>query len=346
MRNSNIGSLILLGAIMMTGTSCDHKDLCFDHSDHAPKYMVNIQADYRLDWEQRMEGGVDWQQNWQERFQIGYNALRPGIPEGLRIQFYNAEGRTYVMNTPATGDVVMMMPGEHSLLFYNNDTEYIVFDDMDSYALARATTRTRMRSSYRSNPEWEINDERCISEPDMLYGCYIDSYEAKRDVQVNTLNVTMNPVVFKYLVRYEFSHGLEYVALARGAMAGMAEAVWLYNGHTSDSSATILYDCTIESYGAEAVVKTFGVPDYPNAEYTTRGDDRRYGLTLEVRLKNGDTKSFDFDITEQVKAQPQGGVIEVRGIEITDEEGSKGGSGFDVDLEGWGEYEDIELPLK
>ena len=39
-------------------------------------------------------------------------------------------------------DVVGLRPGKHQLLFYNNDTEYIVFDDMYSYAAAKATTRT------------------------------------------------------------------------------------------------------------------------------------------------------------------------------------------------------------
>lgn len=50
-------------------------------------------------------------------------------------------------------------------------------------------------------------------------------------------------------------------------------------------------------------------------------------------------------MTEQVAAQPQGGVIVVSGIEISDEEGQKGGSGFEVDVNDWGEYEDVELPL-
>ena len=68
-------------------------------------------------------------------------------------------------------------------------------------------------------------------------------------------------------------------------------------------------------------------------------------LRLYYDLKNGKIKSFDFDVTDQVAAQPQGGVIVVKGIEISDEEGTEGGSGFDVDVEDWGDYEDIELPL-
>ena len=273
-----------------------------------------------------------------------YEARRPGTPECLGVQIY-IEDRAYsVVNVAPEGDIVQMSPGEHSLLLYNNDTEYIVFDDMQSYSRARATTRTRSRSSYMGNSYMEDNDENTVNAPDMLYGNYMESYTAERKTETDLLPVTMHPLVFTYLVRYEFSHGLEYVALARGALSGMAEAVWLNSGRTSEESATVLYDCTLQDFGAQASVRSFGIPDYPNEHYTTRAGGQ-YGLNLEVRLKNGDIKTFDFDVTEQVAAQPQGGVIVVSGIEISDEEGQKGGSGFEVDVNDWGEYEDVELPL-
>ena len=237
-----------------------------------------------------------------------------------------------------------MRPGEHSLLLYNNDTEYIVFDDMNSFASAKATTRTRTRASYAGNPYMENTVENTVNAPDMLYGNYMENYTAERKIEADELPVTMHPLVFTYLVRYEFSHGLEYVALARGALAGMAGAVWLNSGRTSEEAATILYDCSVEDFGTQACVQSFGIPDYPNEHYTTR-TERRYGLNLEVRLKNGKVKSFDFDVTDQVAVQPQGGVIVVSGIEISDVEGTEGGSGFDVTVKDWGEYEDIELPL-
>ena len=52
-------------------------------------------------------------------------------------------------------------------------------------------------------------------------------------------------------------------------------------------------------------------------------------------------------MTDQVKSQPRGGVIIVSdGLVITDEEGAAGfDSGFDIDVEGWGDYIDIPLPL-
>lgn len=51
-------------------------------------------------------------------------------------------------------------------------------------------------------------------------------------------------------------------------------------------------------------------------------------------------------MTDQIEKQPQGGVIIVKGLEISDEDGWQGGSGFDVKIDGWGEFEDIVIPLK
>lgn len=112
---------------------------------------------------------------------------------------------------------------------------------------------------------------------------------------------------------------------------------------------SVMFDCTLRDYGPEATVKSFGIPDYPGDHYGdgTRTTERSYHLNLEVRLHNGAMKTFEFDVTDQVKAQPRGGVIIVSdGLVITDEEGAAGSdSGFDIDVEGWGDYIDIPLPL-
>lgn len=337
----------LLAGMLAVFSSCEHKDLCFDHGEHAPKSEVHVKAGYEKEWELTCGEGPDWKNysTWSSVFGMEYDMLRPGIPEGLRVQSYHADGYNDMLNIAPEGDTVRLRPGKHSLLLYNNDTEYIVFDDMNSFASARATTRTRTRSSYIGNSYLAETGENTVNEPDMLYGCYIESYTAERKTEPDELSVTMHPLVFTYLVRYEFSHGLEYVALARGALAGMAGAVWLNSGRTSEEAATVLYDCTVEDFGVQACVRSFGIPDYPNDLYKTRASERKYALNLEVRLKNGKIKSFDFDVTDQVAVQPRGGVIVVSGIGISDEEGMEGGSGFDVDIEDWGEYEDIELPL-
>ncbi len=43
--------------------------------------------------------------------------------------------------------------------------------------------------------------------------------------------------------------------------------------------------------------------------------------------------------------EPHGGVIRVGGIEISDDDGKGGSGGFDVDVDGWGDYEDIPIDM-
>lgn len=333
----------LIASVLLGLSSCEHKDLCYHHEDHALKYHAQVQATYELEWEKTLRGEKDWEQEWPTEFAMEYNKLRPTEPKGLRALVYN-EGRNYdVNNLPTEGGILNMSVGEHSILFYNNDTEYIVFDELQSSASAKATTRTRSRASYLGNAYSGSKNENTVTPPDMLFGNYVPSYTPIKQIAPELLPITMHPLVYTYLIRYEFNSGYEYVALARGALAGMAGSVYLFDGHTTDNAVTLLYDCTLEDFGPQAIVQSFGIPNYPNPDYT-RGN-QKYALNLEVKLKNGKMKSFDFDVTDQVEKQPNGGVVVVRGIEIPDEEGQEGGSGFDVDVEGWGDYQDVELPL-
>ncbi|MCL1616609.1 DUF5119 domain-containing protein [Bacteroides sp. ET71] len=326
--------------ILLLLSGC-RKDLCYTHDEHGWAVKVNVVADWEQEWERMHE--TDWEQNWMEDFSCSYDELRPDVADGIRVLVYPDQGNRYnEYNLEAEGGRLSMAEGMNSLLFYNNDTEYIVFSDLDASAAASATTRTRTRTTFTSTPAHA--DERTINEPDMLYGTYVDEYEAQKTVEPVDLPLTMRPLVYTYLVRYEFSHGLEYVALARGALAGMAESVYLQDGHTGEEAATVLYDCTLQSYGAEAQVQTFGVPNYPGEGYGRAA--QVYTLNLEVRLNNGKILDYEFDVTAQVEKQPRGGVILVDGIEVSDEDGQEGSGGFDVDVDGWGDYVDIPLPLE
>ena len=313
------------------------KDLCYDHNLHGTRIQVHKQPEWVLEWE-RDNTLTDWQQSWDEEFGVDYDDLRPGMPSGLRVVNYEESGNVRIHNIPAEGGIVSLAEGNHAFLLYNNDTEYIVFNDVDSWASASATTRTRTRSSYFAQGH---DGEITVNPPDMLYSCYVPDYTAVRAVEPDELPVTMQPLVYTYYVRYEFKSGREYVALARGALSGMARSVYLFDGSTSDDAVTLLYDCELTDYGAEARVMSFGVA----AQSAVFRSGETYNLNLEVRLTNGNLKSFDVDVTSQMRSQPRGGVIVVEGLGISDTEGTAGGSGFDVEVNGWGEYEDIPLPL-
>ena len=325
-------ALLLMAAL----TGC-RKDLCYDHDTHGLQVRLYVDADWEQEWERTYD--YDWQQLWRNHWTYLYDDLRPGVPEGIRTVAYNENGRYAEGNLEAEGGRVYLAEGTSDLLLYNNDTEYIVFNDLAASVEASATTRTITRASFREMHQ----GERTVNQPDILYGAYIEDHKAQLTSEPVTLPVTLRPLVYTYMIRYEFSYGQKYIALARGALAGMAESVYLNDGHTGPQAATVMFDCTLQSYGAEALVQSFGVPDYPGEHYTRA--DRVYTLNLEVRMTNGKFKNWTLDVTDQVTGQPRGGVIIIPNLEITDEEGGGVGGGFDVDVSGWGEYEDIEIPV-
>jgi hypothetical protein len=322
-------------------TACEHKNLCINHSEHAHRYHVNIIADYRYDWEECM-GGINWQEEWPEHY-IPYDDLRPDDPSGLRVVNYNKEGDYNIHNIKAEGGVIMLYEGLNDLLFYNNDTEYIIFSRTGNGITTRATTRTRTRATYLGS-EYANEGEPTMSAPDMLYANFFENYLAEKVIEPADIEVTLQPLVFTYKVRYEFKSGLKYVAMARGALSGMAKEVLLNTGETSEEPATILYDCDVTDYGVRALVNSFGAPAFPHPNYPTRTENK-HALNLEVVLRNGKMVTFDFDVTDQVKSQPHGGVIVVRDIEIDEEVAVEGSGAFDVEVDDWGPYEDVELPL-
>lgn len=319
--------------------SC-RKDLCYDHDAHSYSVKVNVVADWELEWERAYD--YTWPDLWPGHWPYAYDEFRPLPAEGIRSIVYTESGDRSEGNLPQQGGRLYMPEGTHDLMFYNNDTEYIVFSDIAHLASATATTRTVTRSGLPALH----SDERTVNQPDQLYGSFHEDYTARPTLEMTDLPVLMRPLTYTYYIRYRFAAGLQYVALARGALAGMAESVYLMDGHTGDDAATVLFDASLTDWGAEAKIQAFGVPNYPGDHYTRAdGSPARYTLNLEVRLKNGKMLNYNFDVTGQLNAQPRGGVIIVTGIEVSDEDGAEGSGGFDVSVDGWGEWVDIPLPI-
>ena len=196
-------AFVLFALLALAGC---RKDLCYTHDEHGWAVKVDVAADWEQEWER--QHGTDWEQEWPGDFSCSYDDLRPDVADGIRALVYPDQGNRYnEYNLEPEGGRLPMPEGTHTLLFYNNDTEYIVFSNLDATASASATTRTRTRASFTSTPAHA--HERTINEPDMLYGAYIDEHTARRTVEPVELPLTMRPLVYTYMVRYEFAHSLD-----------------------------------------------------------------------------------------------------------------------------------------
>ena len=335
---SFLRSILLIGCASTLFAGC-RKDLCYTHDEHSMSVKLHISPSWVQEWERTYS--INWEEEWKEEWNRDYEEFRPEVAKGIRSLAYMGD-RYAENNLPPEGGRLPLSEGEYSLLFYNNDTEYIVFDEINASASATATTRTRTRSGYTALHE----DERTITPPDMLYGAYVHSHISQKTWEPVKLPIEMRPLTYSYLIRYRFKSGQQYVAAARGALAGMAERVYLYDGHTNGTRATILFDCKVDDKGCTALIQSFGAPEYSYTDgYTEDPETHFYTLSLEVVLHNGKTLTYTFDVSQELRLQPRGGVILVEDIEVSDEDGTESGSGFDPDVDGWEDEIDIELPL-
>ncbi|MDE6048666.1 MAG: DUF5119 domain-containing protein [Paramuribaculum sp.] len=327
---------IILTIVLFFLTAC-REDICYDHFKN-----TKVAIAYEQEWER--DYGMNHSANWNAETHGGeYDSLRPGLPETVSMHaFVKETGTTHLFFLDSDGGEAGLRSGKCDILLYNNDTEYVVIDDNTSVAEMTATTTTRSRSTLTP---LHIG-ERTVSPPDVLYGAYLSDMEGSEPHQAATLTAVLRPLVYTYIIRYEFDEGLEFARLARGAIAGMAEKVRLKDGSTGSETATILFDCELQSWGILAKVTTFGVPSFPGEHYrdgSVVNPELDFKLNLEVLCANGKIQTFEQDVTVQVRKQPRGGVIVVRGLYLVDED-NQVESGFDVSIDDWGEWTDVELP--
>ena len=314
--------------------SC-RKDLYYEHFKEVD---LHLEITYSLDW--HLPCDENWNEKWPAEWTVDWDRMLPRVPEGVRHHVFDYGDKTPISshNFEHHGGRVAINSGRYDMLLYNNDTEGIIFENMHAVNEAVATTRTRTRSASYSN---KYPDELTANVPDMLFAAFLSEQELVKNEDEETTNARMKvelaPRTWTYLIRYEFISGREYVSEARAYLSGMAGKVSLKDGHTdNDKVVTLLLDCYTCDYGVETIARSFGRSETAAT----------HKLVLELKLMSGKVKMVEFDVTDQVSRQPQGGVIVVNGIVVTPEEGERpGGSGFDGDVNDWEENVDVDIPI-
>ncbi len=337
----NIYSVAL---VMLPVLASCRQELCYDHYPE-----INLQLAWEQEWER--DYGRHHSDNWDlGRYGFEYDELKPHTPEWVNmINYYEDGRRTDGFLKPDGKRYVVGAKSACSMLLYNGDTEYIVLSDVASYDDARAAATSRSRAQTSLAGMYDVyKNSRTTNPPDILYAAFIENVPGLNNHDRYSMPVKMQPLVYTYIINYEFEYGIHNVALARGALGGMAESVYLRTGATSDESSIILFDCDIVPTGCRTSVHSFGIPGFPDTYYgRTDAKAQRehvYTLNLELKLRNGKTEVHDYDITDQMRNQPRGGVITISGIRVEDPVAPPT-SLFDVEVIEWDDYgEVIDVP--
>ena len=176
------GIFLCLCGVSLLLCGC-RKGLCYDHDMHGLNVRVVVQPEWECVWER--DHGMNWDDNWaEERFGCGYEDLCPDPATGIAAFVYDGDGSRTERHLSAEGGELPMSEGRKSILLHNDDTRFIVFSDMNSWASASATTRTRTRSTYSETH----GDERTVN---AVSYTHLDVY--KRQGQYGDCKDTENP---------------------------------------------------------------------------------------------------------------------------------------------------------
>ncbi len=338
-----ISMFSLIGALSLLSAACQ-KELVYEERAEDP-YRMEIKVDWELEWE--MNSGNNWLESWESVGSANdYDFFRPRQPEGMAVILYDGIDGDYTfsreMHLPSSGGSFSIDPTTRAILFINDDSDYVVIKNLGSPYTVTASTGNHMSALYSDlHP-----GEKSLKQPDLLYGALVELTDEQIEKGKLPEKVVISPLVYGYVIKYNITKNLEYVAGASGALAGMAGSVNIKDGSTDDSKARYLFDCELTPTGLEVLVMTFGVPSMEGGTQARvdTGYQGRHDLRLTLKLANGKTLTVDHDVTDQLSRQPKGGVIAIYDLEIPDEL-VKGSSGFQPDVDEWGDEKDIPLPL-
>lgn len=364
--------VILLFMTMLAG--CQRKDLYL-----AQRGTLNIDVsvyDIQLD----LLWGVDWKTEWQYLWDESlYGAIGYTEPSGVRANVYTIDDdhtRTkYTTRNFGTkgGRVNLATKLTYDMMFHNNDTEYILFDTDDA-TYYHATTRSSTKASYtRAYENYNQPDQLFgVFLQDLYVSDDPDLYEAEVDedgtlIYLYDVKANLVPYTFIYLcqvilVNNNDDVGQRITGCEGITMNGLAGSVDLFNRITDSTNLIsvtqddikpmqtdrelILPDGTqVEGDIFAARIMTWGLPGIdPLAQSKTRqatasAVDSNY-VGVGFKLRNGAILPMQFNITEQIKQRPSGGVITLTfDTSVVPDSiiGAKPqpGGGFDASVDDW-----------
>lgn len=292
-----------------------------------------------------------WGEHWKKDLQYPWNESEHGVlgytePWGVRSIIYllDEEKRRaeYLSRNMAKegGRVNIATKEYYDMLFYNNDTEYIILTT-DKSTYYDATTRSSTKASYTRSYDGH-------NQPDQLFGTLLSDIYVSDDpedyvieyaedgtmLQVYHIEATLSPYTLIYLYQVILLNNNDNegarVTGAEGITAnGLARGVSLFT-RTTDTAVISLTQDDVKPIAANlqlhlpdgrdtigdilaARIQTWGLPGITPIQEVTRGagvettDSTFVGVGL--KLRSGYTYVMQKNVTEQMRSRPGGGVI-------------------------------------
>lgn len=303
--------LCLVGLFMLLFASCEHKELCYDHS-----HTVDVQVIF--DWEK----------------------VPDADPTSVRLYLFPLNGGSvlsYEFTDSHRGEIAVPS-GCYRALCVNSDTHSILYRNISRFIDFEAYTVgdiLKVRSS--SAPCAEGTEEQRIARSPERFWC-ARTDEVCIEKSGKHLTFYMEEATVRYRVRINHVNNLKYIESdgISGALSGMSGSLFIGQGIPSSEVVNVPFGIASEDSAAlTAEFFGFGCPPL---------SDKPHKLVVYVLLADGSKCYYTYEVTSQIHEaeNPRDVLITVDSLRLP--KPITNGGGFHPDVDEW-RNEEIEISM-
>lgn len=311
----------LLGVLVLVGSSCRHKELCYYHHHTQTLNVV-------FDWTNAPEASV-----------VGMYLYLYPVSGGVMQQFY----------LPSGGGQIDVPYGEYRAIAVNTGTEATLVRGSDQWETLELHTReasvlegmTSMSVTGGEVPKADgAASERVVLAPDSMYVTREESVLVRESAEVQT--IVMYPSEETCVYTYEIRNvkNLQYVSSVSGTLSGLSPSYFAGTDVLSSEGVTVPF--ATESDGVSTLrgrFVTFGCADALSKA------DAGHQLVIYGVMADGGKYYYTYDVSDQVHGaeNPRRVHIALDGLEF-EEPVHENEGGIQPEVGEWVQ-EEVSLPM-
>lgn len=270
-----------------------------------------------------------------------WNTTESFLPEGMANLFYqtsSASGSYWRSDFRPEGGTVRMPAGEYNAITFNNDTENVLFSDIDNFSELTFST-SPIDIGNIPDDMLPFPPQRLFRQPDRMWSDTKTSIEIKSAILRDTVCFNPQRITRDYHIEMSdienLKSALRYYAVISDLASSYLPASQESSGETVSMGG---FMSPIDATTLSSTVTSFGMSE----------ESTHSRLAVYMWLADGQHKVYHYDVTDQIVNAPDPMNVEIRVKgpslpEITPGEGEGGsGGGLDVGVDDW-DIIDIEL---
>ena len=321
---NHIISTVFAAAALLAFSSCEHKELCYNHA-----HVVNLHVVF--DWAKAPDASPE---------SMSLYLFPEDGSEPMRYEFVGRDGGT-----------IRVPIGAYDAIGLNSDTEGVYYRNTERFGTFEATTQPTdllsaglngLVSRTENAPRAEGSEEERIALPaDRLWSA--SATGLKLDMAaIDTLVLSLDTSFCRYRVEIVNGENLKYVSGLSAALTGMAGGFLPADGRLSDERVTVPFGMSVtvpeegDDAGREVVVgETLVFGHCPGGSGT-------HNLVVYAILADGSKYAYTFDadeVTRQIHAAPDPRNVLIRLDGLPLPKPITNGGGFHPEINEWDEIE-------